>query len=68
MINGLKHVNVMGIQIQAKPGASIGQCLNDAAIVCLVEQWNVVLVHNEKTYKVIYLDIARYVENLILKS
>jgi hypothetical protein len=48
----MDNIKVTFIKVCATAGASIGECIKDAALMSLQENRNVILVHNEKEYEI----------------
>lgn len=53
----LKNTTVTELHICAKPGASIGDCMRDAALLACQEWRNVTLTHNGRQYRVLCNDL-----------
>lgn len=48
----MKTISVKETRVYAKCGCSIWDCVEEATILALTEQRTVILVHNEKKYKI----------------
>lgn len=57
MIEGLKHTEVTGIHLAARPGGILGNCIHEALKVATQEWQNVMLIHNGKQYQILCNDL-----------
>lgn len=58
----MKSIEVIGIQVQATPGSSIGSCLQECLQLATQEWRNVTLKHNGRYYEIKVNDLLAYVE------
>ena len=58
----LNHTNVIEVHVCARAGAMIGDCLREAILIAVKEWRNVVLVHNNVSYRVSPNDLIASVD------
>ena len=64
MRSNLKHINVDGISVTAKPGAVSYEAQREAAGMAIAEDVMVVLTHNDSTYEIDPVDLMAVVKKL----
>ena len=63
-MENLKNTIITELHIRAKPGASIGDCMRDAALLACQEWRNVTLTHNGREYRVLCNDLIGCVREM----
>ena len=58
----MKNVDIVFVELHAKSGAVIGDCLRDAIQLAISEWRNVELVHNDTRYRVNVNDLLASVK------
>lgn len=58
----LKHCEIVGVRLSARPGASIGNCFKDALTIAVTEWRNVKLSHSGIIYKITVNDLVGAIE------
>jgi len=58
----LEHTNVIEVRVSARAGSAIGDCLREAILIAVEEWRNVVLVHNNVSYRVCPNDLIASVD------
>ncbi len=53
----LKHTAVTELHIHARPGASLGDCMREAALMACLRWQNVTLTHQDRQYRVLCNDL-----------
>ena len=50
-------IKILNITVEATVGSNINECLRDAMSLSLDQTANIVLIHNDKKYKVTFNDL-----------
>ena len=66
-MSDLKYTTITELHICARPGAEIGNCMRDAALLACQEWRNVTLTHNGRQYRVLCNDLIGCVQELKVK-